>query len=317
MMKVKPKYSILLPVFNEQKNLDILYQRLSKVMDSITPDYEIIFIDDHSKDNSFEILNSFHQQDPRVKIIKFTRNFGHQIAITSGLDFAQGGAVIIMDADLQDPPEIIVQFIEKYKKGYEIVYGEREKRQGETIFKRVTAFIFYRIMQIFTNIEIPLDTGDFRLIDQKVVDSLKTMQEKNKFLRGLISWTGYKQIGVKYKRDARYAGKTNFTIRKMLRFAFDGICSFSRVPLRFASFLGFGVSVISFLMAIMAFFLKVFELAPPGWLSLMLTMLFLGGVQLVTIGIIGEYLGRIYEEVKNRPLYIVDKTVGIHEKSNT
>ncbi len=293
MMKIKPKYSILLPVFNEQKNLDILYRRLTKVMDSITPDYEIIFFDDHSKDDSFEILNSFHHQDPRVKIIKFTRNFGHQIAITSGLDFAQGDAVIIMDADLQDPPEIIVQFIEKYKKGYKIVYGERGKRQGETIFKRVTAFIFYRIMQIFTDIEIPLDTGDFRLIDRKVVDSLKTMQEKNKFLRGLISWTGYKQIGVKYKRDARYAGKTNFTIRKMLRFAFDGICSFSRVPLRFASFFGFGVSVISFLMAIMAFFLKIFELAPPGWLSLMLTTLFLGGVQLVTIGIIGEYLGRI------------------------
>ena len=304
------RYSVILPVFNEQDNLLKLHQRLTGAIDSITTDYEMIFIDDCSNDNSYEILKALNKQDLRVKIIKFTKNCGHQIAITCGLDFAEGNAAIIMDADLQDPPEVIPKFIEKHEQGYEIVYAIREKREGETFFKKVTAFFFYRIMKVFTNIEMPLDAGDFRLIDRKVIDSLKSMQERNKFLRGLIVWTGYSQIGVPFRRDARNAGTTKYTTLKMFKLAFDGIFSFSNIPLRFATIFGLLVSVLSFLLAIYALYLKFSNIAVPGWTSLLLTILFIGGVQLMTIGIIGEYLGRIYDEVKMRPLYIIKKKIG-------
>ena len=304
------RYSIILPVFNEQDNLLKLHQRLTGTIDSITTDYEMIFIDDCSNDNSYEILKALNEQDLRVKIIKFTKNCGHQIAITCGLDFAEGDAAIIMDADLQDPPEAIPKFIEKHEQGYEIVYAIREKREGETFFKKVTAFFFYRVMKVFTNIEMPLDAGDFRLIDRKVIDSLKSMQERNKFLRGLIVWTGYSQIGIPFRRDARNAGTTKYTTLKMFKLAFDGIFSFSNIPLRFATIFGLLVSVLSFLLAIYALYLKFSNIAVPGWTSLLLTILFIGGVQLMTIGIIGEYLGRIYDEVKMRPLYIIKKKIG-------
>jgi dolichol-phosphate mannosyltransferase len=304
------RYTIILPVFNEQDNLLKLHQRLTGTIDSITTDYEMIFIDDCSNDNSYEMLKVLNEQDLRVKIIKFTKNCGHQIAITCGLDFAEGDAAIIMDADLQDPPEAIPKFIEKHEQGYEIVYAIREKREGETFFKKVTAFFFYRVMKVFTNIEMPLDAGDFRLIDRKVIDSLKSMQERNKFLRGLIVWTGYSQIGIPFRRDARNAGTTKYTTLKMFKLAFDGIFSFSNIPLRFATIFGLLVSVLSFLLAIYALYLKLSNIAVPGWTSLLLTILFIGGVQLMTIGIIGEYLGRIYDEVKMRPLYIIKKKIG-------
>ena len=307
------RYSIILPVFNEQDNLLKLHQRLTGAIDSITTDYEMIFIDDCSNDNSYEILKALNEQDLRVKIIKFTKNCGHQIAITCGLDFAEGDAAIIMDADLQDPPEVIPKFIEKHEQGYEIVYAIREKREGETFFKKVTAFFFYRIMKVFTNIEMPLDAGDFRLIDRKVIDSLKSMQERNKFLRGLIVWTGYSQIGVPFRRDARNAGTTKYTTLKMFKLAFDGIFSFSNIPLRFATIFGLLISVLSFLFAIFALYLKFSSNTVLGWTSLLLTILFIGGVQLMTIGIIGEYLGRIYDEVKMRPLYIIKKKIGFKE----
>lgn len=306
-------YSILLPVFNEESNVKHLYDRLTKVMGSLTHEYEIIFVDDNSKDRSLAILEYLNRMDPRVKIIKLSRNFGHQMAITAGLDYAQGDAVIMMDADLQDPPEIIPQLIEKHKEGYEVVYAQREERKGETVFKRWTASLFYRIMKHLTDIEIPLDSGDFRLIDKKVLNSLKGMQERHRFLRGLIAWVGYKQIGIRYQRDARYTGKTKFTFKKMLKFAIDAVSSFSRVPLRVATLSGFIVSFIScsVLLWVISYWIK--GKPTPGWTSLMVCILLLGGVQLIAIGIIGEYLGRIYEEIKNRPLYILDKTIGINE----
>lgn len=312
----KMLYSIVAPVFNEEGNLGHLYERLTSILEPITPEYEIIFVDDNSKDDSLKILESINQKDPRVKIIKLSRNFGHQSAITAGLDYAQGDAVITMDADLQDPPEVIPQLIEKYKEGYEVVYAQREERKGETIFKQWTASLFYRIMRCLTDIEIPVDSGDFRLIDRKALDSLKGMQEKNRFLRGLVSWVGFKQIGVKYQRDSRSAGKTKFTFRKMLRFAIDAISSFSHVPLKAATLLGFVVSFMSCILLLWVIFVHFAYTNQPktGWPSLMISILFIGGVQLIAIGIIGEYLGRIYDEVKNRPIYILDKTVGVQLK---
>lgn len=311
-------YSIVVPVFNEEDNLEYLYKRLTKIMESVVTEYEIIFVDDNSKDKSLEILESLNQKDSRVKIIKFSRNFGHQAAITAGLDYAQGDGVIMMDADLQDPPEVIPLLIRKHEEGYDIVYTEREVRKGETIFKRWTASLFYRIMKCLTDIEIPLDSGDFRLISKRVLNSLKGMHEKNRFLRGLISWVGYKQIGIKYQRDARYAGKTKFTFKKMLEFAIDAVSSFSHIPLRIATLSGFVVSFIScFLLLWVVFtYIKYAGGPVPGWASLMVCVLFIGGVQLIAIGIIGEYLGRIYDEVKNRPMYILDKTIGVQLKDD-
>jgi glycosyltransferase involved in cell wall biosynthesis len=305
------KYSVILPVYNEEGTLEILYERLTKVLQSISPDYEIIFIDDNSRDNSFKIMSEICNKDSKIRIIKFSRNFGHQAAITAGLDHARGDALIMMDADLQDPPEVIVQLVDKYKEGYDVVYAKREKRTGESLFKLWTASAFYRLINYFTDIDIPLDTGDFRLINRKVIDSLKSIQEKNRFLRGLITWVGYRQTGVNYVRDARYAGETKFTIRKMMRFAIDGISSFSHIPLRMATLMGLVVSLISFLLILWVFYFRFSHVPTPGWASLMVTVTFIGGIQLITIGIIGEYLGRIYDEVKNRPLYIVDRVVGI------
>jgi len=304
------KYSILLPIHNEQDNIPLLYSRLTAVMAGVTADYEMIFIDDRSSDNSFKLLEGLHAKDCRVKILKFTKNHGHQIAITSGLEHATGSAIVIMDADLQDPPELLPKFFEKHNEGYEIVYAQRERRIGESYFKRITAFLFYRVMKILTNIDMPVDVGDFRLIDRKVVDALNLMQERNKFLRGLIGWTGFKQVGISYQRDSRHAGTTNYTLRKMLKLAFDGIFSFSYAPLRLATAIGLIISVCSFILILWALIVRYWEVSVPGWASLMIVVSFIGGVQLLTLGIIGEYLGRIYDEVKARPLYLLEKKVG-------
>lgn len=304
-------YSIILPVYNEEGTLETLYQRLTTVMTAISPNYEIIFIDDNSKDNSFNIIAALNEKDEKVKLIKFSRNFGHQAAISAGLDHAQGEALVMMDADLQDPPEVITELVEKYKEGYDVVYAKREKRKGESFFKLWTASAFYRLINYFSDIDIPLDTGDFRLISRKVIDSLKSIQERNRFLRGLITWVGYKQVGVNYIRDARHIGETKFTIRKMMRFAIDGISSFSHVPLKIATIMGFVVSIISFLMVLWVFYFRLSHEPTPGWASLMVTIIFIGGIQLIAIGVIGEYLGRIYDEVKKRPLYLLDKVIGI------
>jgi len=303
-------YSIVLPIFNEQDNIPLLYQRLTVVMNKITNNYEMIFVDDCSSDNSFKLLQNLHVKDSRVKILKFTKNNGHQIAVTSGLEYATGKAIIIMDADLQDPPELIPQFIKKHDEGYEIVYAQREKRDGDSIFKKLTAYLFYRIMKYLVNIDIPIDVGDFRLIDRKVANSLNSMHERNKFLRGLISWTGYKQIGIKFVRDARNSGETKYTVTKMLKLAFDGICSFSNIPLRFATILGITISFLSFLLGVWALYINYTKDVALGWTSLIISIWFIGGAQLLTMGIIGEYIGRIYDEVKMRPLYILDKKIG-------
>jgi dolichol-phosphate mannosyltransferase len=307
----KVDYSVILPVYNEEGTLQILYERLTKVMRGVSQNYEIVFVDDNSKDNSFDIISEFNKNDPKVKVVRFSRNFGHQAAITAGLDHARGDAVIMMDADLQDPPEVITQMVEKYKEGYDVVYAKREKRKGESIFKLWTASIFYRLINYMTDVDIPLDTGDFRLISRKVVDSLKSINEKNRFLRGLITWVGYRQIGVNYIRDSRYAGETKFTVKKMMRFAIDGISSFSHVPLKIATLMGFVVSFISFLLVLGVFYFRLTHEPAPGWASIMVTITFIGGIQLIAIGIIGEYLGRIYDEVKNRPLYLLERTIGI------
>lgn len=304
-------YSVIVPIFNEEEVLSEAYKRLTAVMQKSDGNYEIIFVNDGSKDNSFEILKDLCQKDKRVKIIKFSRNFGHQTAITAGTDYAQGKAVIIIDADLQDPPEVIPKLIEKWKEGYEVVYGERQKRKGESFFKLFTASVFYRIIRKISQINVPANVGDFRLIDRKVADILKKIKEKNRFIRGLVSWVGFKQTGVLYERERRFAGKTKYPIRKMLKFAFDAITSFSFFPLYIATYLGFFIAFICFIYIFFIFYLVMFtDKVVPGWSSLMVAILFLGGIQLIAIGIVGEYIGRIGEEVKNRPLYIIEEIIG-------
>ena len=300
-------YSIVIPVYNEEGNIQELYSRLTNVMRPCQCEYEIIFVDDMSSDASPALLDSIANHDRRVKIIVFSRNFGHQAAITAGLEHATGKAIIMMDADLQDPPELIPRFIEKHNEGYEVVYGKRISRKGESAFKLLTAFLFYRLMRVLTSVDVPFDAGDFRLIDRRVCDNLSALKEKNRFIRGLITWVGYKQIGVNYERDPRYSGQTHYPLIKMVKFAIDGITTFSHHPLKIATFSGLIISCICCLIIIWGLYLKITGEALPGWTSLLLIVSFLGGLQLLTIGVLGEYIGRIYDEVKNRPTYIVSK----------
>jgi dolichol-phosphate mannosyltransferase len=304
--------SIIIPIYNESANIDLLYQRLSKVCDQLTADREFIFVNDGSKDDSLEKVKALHARDPRVKYIDFSRNFGHQIAVTAGLDYCKGKAVVIIDADLQDPPELIPEMYAKWKnENYQVVYAKRRRRKGESFLKLWTAKLFYRILQNITSISIPVDTGDFRLIDQKIVEYLRKMPEQHKFLRGQISWIGFKQTYVEYDRDERHGGKTGYTYGKMIRFALDGITSFSDFPLKFATFMGFFVSFIAFLLILYT----IYQRFNPenvryqsGWASLMISVLFLGGIQLIGIGIIGEYISRMSTNVRQRPLYIINES---------
>jgi len=303
-------YSIVIPVLNEEKVLNELYQRLTKVMTDIGESYEIIFINDGSTDNSLKIMKQLHTHDKRIKIIDFSRNFGHQIAITAGIDFTSGDAVITIDADLQDPPEVIPDLIKKWKEGYEVIYGIREKRKGENFFKKISTLIFYRLINKMTMINMPPDSGDFRLIDKKVVNNLKNIRENNRYVRGLTYWIGFKQIGVPYERDKRFAGKSKYPIKKLFKLAYDAIFSFSNFPLKIATYFGFIVSFLSFLYLIYALIIKLFTNSViHGWTSLMISILFLGGVQLICLGIIGEYIARINDEVKKRPLYIIKEII--------
>jgi polyisoprenyl-phosphate glycosyltransferase len=298
--------SVIIPIYNEEGNIPILYDRLNNVISSLVNDVEYIFINDGSKDKSLMLIKELAAKNPFVKYIDFSRNFGHQIAVTAGLDNCTGKAVIIIDADLQDPPELIVNLYNKWKEGYEVVYAKRRAREGEGFLKKFTAKMFYRLLKKITSINIPVDTGDFRLIDRKVVDVLKQMPEQQKFLRGQISWIGFRQTFVEYDRDSRYAGKTGYTYKKMIRFALDGITSFSNLPLKFATFTGFVVSGITFIMILYALYSRfITKDYVPGWTSLMLAVLFIGGVQLISIGIIGEYISRMSSNVRRRPLYIV------------
>jgi dolichol-phosphate mannosyltransferase len=279
-------------------------------MTDIGESYEIIFINDGSTDNSLKIMKQLQTHDKRIKIIDFSRNFGHQIAITAGIDFTSGDAVITIDADLQDPPEVIPDLIKKWKEGYEVIYGIREKRKGENFFKKISTLIFYRLINKMTMINMPPDSGDFRLIDKKVVNNLKNIRENNRYVRGLTYWIGFKQIGVPYERDKRFAGKSKYPIKKLFKLAYDAIFSFSNFPLKIATYFGFIVSFLSFLYLIYALIIKLFTNSViHGWTSLMISILFLGGVQLICLGIIGEYIARINDEVKKRPLYIIKEII--------
>jgi len=307
-MKQNTLVSIVTPVFNEVEVIESFYQRVRKVMDSVdSTAYELIVVDDGSTDGSYEKMIALAEGVANVKVIKFSRNFGHQIAITAGFDHAKGDAVVVIDADLQDPPEVIKTFIGKWQEGYDVVYGVRAQRGGESRLKLLTAHLFYRLLKILTKIEIPADVGDFRLMSRRVVDTFKELKEKDRFVRGLVSWIGFKQIGVSYVREPRHAGVTKYPFRKMLKFALDGITSFSTVPLKLATWLGYGASFLAFLYACSVFVQKALGITVQGWATVMVAMLFLGGVQLISIGIIGEYLGRIFNEVKQRPLYVIDE----------
>ena len=306
--------SIVIPLYNEAGNVDELLRRVSAVVRALPEpplDYEIICVDDGSRDATREKLVAAACIDPHLRVLSLSRNFGHQIAATAGLDASRGDAVVLMDGDLQDPPELIVEFLERYRAGYDVVFATRRRRSGESHFKVLTAAAFYRIVRRLTNVSIPVDTGDFRLMSRRVVDALRQTRERHRFIRGLVSWVGYNQTGVEYDRDSRFSGETKYPFSKMLRFAIDGITAFSEIPLRFASYLGFITSTFAFLYALVILVLKFLHYNEPGYTSTILTVLFLGGVQLIGIGILGEYIGRIYDEIKGRPLYLVAENVGV------
>lgn len=305
--------SIVVPLFNETTNIYELYNRCIKVASNLEDTYELIFINDGSTDDTLKIIKDLASKDLKLKIISFSRNFGHQAAITAGLDYAKGDAVVLMDGDLQDPPELITRMIDEWKRGYHVVYAQRIKRKGENLFKKVTASLFYRIFQFLTNTTIPLDAGDFRLMDRKVVDSLKTLKESNRFIRGLVSWVGFKQIAIKFERDQRFSGQTKYPLTKMIRFSLNAIVSFSDKPLKIATIIGLFSSFVGLIMIFWGLYSKFFlsKSTIKGWTSVFIAVLFLGGVQLFTLGIIGEYISRIYDESKGRPIYIVNEKINL------
>lgn len=301
--------SIIVPIFNEERIISELHGRLSAAALQITDEYELIFINDGSKDGSLFELIKVTEKDSKSFYINFSRNFGHQIAVTAGIDHCSGQAVVIIDGDLQDPPELIPQLYEKHKEGFEVVYARRRSREGESWFKKVTAKMFYRVLRQLTAIDIPLDTGDFRLIDRKIVHYLRLMPEQSKFLRGQIAWVGFRQTAVYFSRDKRKHGKSSYPLGKMLKFAMDAVTSFSDKPLAFVTRLGFIISGLSFLIILYAIFSHFFlKQTITGWTSLMISSMFIGGVQLLSVGIIGEYISRINKNVLNRPLYLVSDT---------
>lgn len=299
--------SVIIPVFNEEEIVAKTYEVLEEELKCY--EHELIFVNDGSKDRTREIVESLIPAGSNNKIVNFSRNFGHQAAFSAGLDKATGDAVVIIDGDLQDPPSLIHEMMEKWHEGYQVVYAQRNKRAGETIFKRFTAFAFYRIIGSLTSIDIPPDTGDFRLMDRCVVDQLKNLPERSRFLRGLVCWVGFKKIGVKYDRAERTAGTSKYPLKKMMRLAFDGITGFSSAPLKISFYLGMIATIVGFGIFVWSILEKFLSPATtvPGWASLMTAVVFFSGVQLITIGILGEYIGRIYDEVKQRPLYIEDK----------
>jgi glycosyltransferase involved in cell wall biosynthesis len=303
---MKITYSIVAPIYNELENISELYRRIKEVMDSIGETWELVLVDDGSTDGSTEAICALAKEDKRVRPVIFARNFGHQIAITAGWDYARGAAVIIIDADLQDPPELILEMAKRWKEGYEVVYAVRAEREGESWFKLWTASLFYRIIYRITDVKIPLDTGDFRLMDRKVVDVLKQMRERHRFPRGMSAWVGFKQIGVDYKRAARVAGETKYPFRKMFRLALNAITSFSYFPLQVATFFGFASAGIAIIAIPPVVYLRMTgSQAFFGQATTLIAVLFLGGVQLISLGVLGEYIGRLYDEAKGRPLYIV------------
>lgn len=307
--------SVVVPVYNEEEVIQETYKRLTQVMEGLQESYEIILVNDGSRDRTREMAMAICARDPRVKLIDFSRNFGHQTAITAGMDCSAGQAIVVIDADLQDPPEVIPQMLAKWREGYDVVYGQRIKREGETFFKKFTAKVFYRTLRSMTEVDIPVDTGDFRLIDRKVCEALKQVSERNRYIRGIISWLGFKSAPVEFVREKRFAGTTKYPLKKMIRFASDAIMSFSYKPLKLATYFGFFVSAVSFIYLILTVVLKLCGVVATvaGWASLVAITLFFNGIILLILGIIGEYIGRIYDEAKGRPLYVIREVVNFTE----
>jgi len=307
--------SVIVPCFNEEEVILNTHKRLADVLSGISElDFEIIYVDDGSRDATLLILKDIQSGDKRVRVISFSRNFGHQVAVTAGLEYASGDAVVLIDADLQDPPEVILEMLDCWRQGADVAYGVRRYREGETVFKMWTAKAFYRLINRMSDVPIPLDTGDFRLMDRKVVDALLAMPERDRFVRGMVAWIGFRQEPVSYRRAPRAGGATKYPLVKMIRFATDGILSFSLVPLRLATGMGFAVAGLSVIGIIYALTLRLFtDIWVPGWTLLFIALLFIGGVQMVFLGILGEYLGRVYGEAKRRPLYLVKERLGFPE----
>ena len=307
-----PKYSFIVPIYNEQETLPELYRRVSAVMDRMDGAVELVLINDGSRDRSLPLIRDLHQQDQRVCYLSFARNFGHQIAVTAGLNFVRGQVVVILDADLQDPPELIPDMIEKWRQGYQVVYAQRTQRLKESWFKRLTAYVFYRLLKRLADVNIPTDTGDFCLMDRQVVDIFNAMPERNRYLRGLRSWVGFRQTAIRFERDYRFAGEVKYTFGKSLALAVNGLVSFSKVPLRISIYVGLLSAVAAILMALLVVYWRIFvpNSRLTGFTMILVAIFFLGAVQLVSIGILGEYVGRIYEEVKGRPLYTLAEIGG-------
>jgi len=308
----RPVLSVIGPVHNESESLPEFHERLMKALGELGLSFEVIYVDDGSHDKTPDLLRRFRAVDPRVKVLRFSRNFGHQVAITAGMDHAAGEACVIMDTDGQDPPEVIGRLVQAWQEGSQVVYAVRVKREGETFFKKLTAAVFYRLMRRITAVDIPPDAGDFRLLDEKALKVMRGLRETHRYVRGLTSWVGFKQSRVEYVRKARLAGETHYPLVKMLRFAADGITSFSHTPLRWVTIAGLTSFVLSMSVGVWVIYVKLFNAeAVRGWTSMMAIVLFLGGIQLMSLGIMGEYMGRIFDEVKRRPLYILDKAEGL------
>jgi len=313
---VPPKYSFIIPIYNEEDTLVEMYRRVRAVMDQMDGSVELVLVNDGSRDRSLFLMRELHEKDPQVCYLSLARNFGHQVAVTAGLNFVRGQAIVILDADLQDPPELIPALVEKWQQGYQVVYAQRTKRLRESWFKRLPAYVFYRLMRRLADVEIPVDTGDFCLMDRQVVDVLNTMPERNRYIRGLRSWVGLEQTSVYFEREPRFAGEVKYTFRKSLSLAVNSLVSFSKLPLRLSTYVGLLAAVAAVLMAVLVLYWRIVAPASPltGFASIMIAIFFLGAVQLVSIGILGEYVGRIYEEVKGRPLYVLSEVAGFTEK---
>ena len=308
----RPEYSIVVPIYNEEETVSELVRRLQLLLDQLDGPAEVILVDDGSSDRSHELMLAAHGADSRIKVLRLSRNFGHQIAITAGMDLATGNAVIIMDADLQDPPEVVLEMTARWREGFDVIYGVREERRGDRPFKRATAAAFYRLFRRLSETDVPLDAGDFRLVDRRALEGFKAMRETNRYVRGMFGWIGFHQVGVRFQRAERFAGDTKYPLTKMLKFATDGIVSFSTAPLRFALKLGFLVAGLSFIFGFVALVSKLAGLySIPGLASIAVFVSFLGGIQLVVLGLMGEYIARIHDEVKGRPLYIVRDAHGL------
>ncbi|WP_430012837.1 glycosyltransferase family 2 protein [Microcystis ichthyoblabe FBCC-A1114] len=308
-----PKYSLIIPIYNEEETIPELYRRVSAVMDSLDDSVELILINDGSRDCSLNLMRELQERDARVCYISFARNFGHQAAVTAGLNFARGQVIVVLDADLQDPPELIPKMIESWQAGYHVVYAQRTKRKKESWFKRLTAYVFYRLLRQLADVDIPADTGDFCLMDRQVVEVLNSMPERNRYIRGLRAWIGFRQTAVKFERDPRFAGEVKYTFKKSLALAVNSLVSFSKIPLRISTYLGLFSALIALLMALLVLYWRLQQPDSPvtGLATILIAVFFLGSVQLISIGILGEYVGRIYEEVKGRPAYTIAEIAGL------